>query len=204
MVSIPNGPSCSARPLNLARRAPNSKLYDRNPLAYCPFAGRVRCPPHEGSGETCLPGGVRGWPRGRMQNAEVKMQNGGLTGRSLSQGRAGSIGRIGRIGRIGPVGTSVREQRQSPGGVVPHTARHARGVRGDASPRRGLRLAPSSGAGCGCGGASHRSNRSDRSNRTSGIWCASDGSRLAEWYSTPQSTYGDSGSHLAGQSVLDA
>jgi len=178
MVSIPNGPSCSARPLNLARRAPNSKLYDRNPLAYCPFAGRVRCPPHEGSGETCLPGGVRGWPRGRMQNAEVKMQNGGLTGRSLSQGRAGSIGRIGRIGRIGPVGTSVREQRQSPGGVVPHTARHARGVRGDASPRRGLRLAPSSGAGCECGGASHRSNRSDRTR--------------------------DSGAHLARQSVLGA
>jgi hypothetical protein len=55
---------------------------------------------------------------------------------------------------------SVRGQRQSPGGVVPHTARHSRGVRGDASPQRGSGLTPTPNAGGICSwlqgkGASH-------------------------------------------------
>ena len=37
---------------------------------------------------------------------------------------------------------SVRQQRQSPCGVVPHTARPSRWVRGDMSPRRGLGQRP--------------------------------------------------------------
>ena len=41
-----------------------------------------------------------------------------------------------------PPPASVRQQRQSPCGVVRHTATHSRGVRGDTSPRRGSGLAP--------------------------------------------------------------
>jgi hypothetical protein len=118
---------------------------------------RGGCLSHGGRSLSAGVSAAAGWPRGGMQNAEVRMQNGDLTGLKLSQERGGSIGRIGRIGRIGLVG---------------HSARLHQGVRGcparAAAPRHLLPIPPPP-------------------------RCASNGSRLAEWYPTPPGLHVGSG-----------